>query len=96
MSKMSNEDIRVQNEAIEMQLTDGDGNEIIGMIRVIKVKEPNAEEGAPRSFHLELDMDDALWNQIVFYGSEIFNNVDLLHAGIRGAILERLARTKGM
>jgi hypothetical protein len=93
---MSNEDIRVQNEAIEMQLTDGDGNEIIGMIRVVKVKEPNAEEGAPRSFHLELDMDDELWNQMVFYGSEIFNNVDLLHAGIRGAILERLARTKGM
>ena len=93
-SKMSTESVKAQNETISM--TDGDGNEIVGMIRVIKVKDPNAEEGAPRSHHLELDMDEELWNQIVFYGSEIFNNVDLLHAGLRGAILERLARSKGV
>jgi len=95
MSKMSNESVKAQNNET-IRMTDGDGNEIVGLIRVVKVKEPNAEEGAPRSHHLELDMDDELWNQIVFYGSEIFNNVDLLHAGLRGAILERLARTKGM
>ena len=87
--------MKAQNsETISM--TDGDGNEIVGMIRVIKVRDPDAEEGAPRSHHLELDMDEELWNQIVFYGSEIFNNVDLLHAGLRGAIIERLARSKGV
>ncbi len=84
-NKMSND----TETAIHM--TDGDGNEIAGMIRVIKVKNPNADDGG-RPFHLEFDMSDDLWNEIVFYGSEILNSVDLLNAGIRGAILETIAR----
>jgi hypothetical protein len=87
---MSNESVKAQNETISM--TDGDGNEIIGLIKVVKIKKPDMDEGEPRSFHLELDMDEDLWNQIVFFGSEVFNNVDLLQAGIRGAILETIAR----
>tara|TARA_Y100000310_G_C20331611_1_gene645533 strand:+ start:254 stop:556 length:303 start_codon:yes stop_codon:yes gene_type:complete len=87
MSKMSTESVKAQNETIQM--TDGEGNEIIGLVRVIKVVNPNADDGG-RPFHLEFDMSDELWNQIVFYGSEILNSVDLLNAGIRGAILETI------
>lgn len=78
-----------------IHMTDGDGNEIMGMIRVVKVVNPNADEEGGRPFHLEFDMPDELWNQIVYYGSEILNSVDLLNAGIRGAILETIdARQK--
>lgn len=86
MSKVDND----TETAIHM--TDGNGNEILGMIRVIKVVNKNAEDDGGRPFHLEFDMSDDLWNEIVFYGSEILNSVDLLNAGIRGAILETIAR----
>mgnify|MGYP000719306378 CR=1 FL=1 len=75
----------------EIHMIDGDGNEIAGMIRVIKVINKNADDGG-RPFHLEFDMSDDLWNEIVRYGSDVLNGVDLLHAGIRGAILETIAR----
>ncbi len=86
---MSNDSNSENNDVIHM--TDGDGNEIVGTIRVVKIVNPNADDGG-RPFHLEFDMPDELWNQIVFYGSEVMNSVDLLNAGIRGAILETIAR----
>lgn len=86
---MSSNSDSENSEVIHM--TDGDGNEIVGTIRVVKIVNPNADDGG-RPFHLEFDMPDELWNQIVFYGSEIMNSVDLLNAGIRGAILETIAR----
>ena len=77
-----------------IHMTDGDGNEIVGTIRVVKVVNPNADDGG-RPFHLQFDMPDELWNQIVYYGSEILNSVDLLNAGIRGAILETIDARRG-
>ena len=77
-----------------IHMTDGDGNEIVGTIRVVKVVNPNADDGG-RPFHLQFDMPDELWNQIVYYGSEILNSVDLLNAGIRGAILETIDARSG-
>jgi hypothetical protein len=45
---------------------------------------------------LELDLDDGLTDALVHYGSEVFGNIDLLSAGIRGALIEGLAREKGV
>lgn len=70
---------------------DGEGNEIIGEIRVIKVMH---DEGADRPFHLEIDIDDGITGDIVKYGSEIFGHLDLLSIGLRGALIERLARSQ--
>lgn len=70
---------------------DEHGNEIIGRIDVIKVEH---DSGADRPYHLELDMSDSLMEEIVKWGSEVFGQLDLLQAGIRGALLERLARER--
>ncbi len=70
---------------------DENGNEIIGRIDVIKVEH---DSGADRPYHLELDMPDKLMDEIVKWGSEVFGQLDLLQAGIRGALLERLARER--
>lgn len=67
------------------------GHEIVGNIAVIRV---DHEPGDPREFHLELEIDDALAEQLVKYGSEVFNEVDLLSAGIRAGLIERYARNK--
>jgi len=72
---------------------DGNGHEVLGQIRVLKVAH---DEGADRPYHLELDLDDGLTDALVHYGSEVFGNIDLLSAGIRGALIEGLAREKGM
>jgi hypothetical protein len=72
---------------------DGDGHEIIGHIRVLKIAH---DEGAERPYHLELDLDPGLTDALVHYGSEVFGNIDLLSAGIRGALIEGLAREKGV
>ena len=37
---------------------------IVGTIRVVKVVNPNADDGG-RPFHLQFDMPDELWNKIV-------------------------------
>jgi hypothetical protein len=65
------------------------GHEIIGNIAVIRV---DHEIGDPREFHLELEIDDHLAEQLVKYGSEVFNEVDLLSSGIRAGLIERYAR----
>lgn len=70
---------------------DENGNEIIGRIDVIKVEH---DSGADRPYHLELDMPDKLMDEIVRWGSEVFGHLDLLQAGVRGALLERLARER--
>ena len=63
------------------------GFEIVGSIDVIRVDHP---DGDAREFHLELDIDDALADQLIKYGSEVFNEVDLLSSGIRAGLIECL------
>ena len=65
------------------------GFEIVGSIDVIRVDHP---DGDAREFHLELDIDDDLADQLIKYGSEVFNEVDLLSSGIRAGLIERYAR----
>jgi hypothetical protein len=78
---------------VEVAKFDGDGNEILGSLEVVKVVH---DEGATRPYHLELNVPEHLTGELVKYGSEIFGNIDLLSAGIRGALIEALAREKGM
>lgn len=77
-------------EAVEFN---GNGHEIIGTVRVLKIMH---DENADRPYHLELDLDPGISEELVRYGSEVFGNLDLLSAGIRGALIEGLAREKGM
>ena len=72
---------------------DGDGNEIIGSLDVIKIMH---DDGADRPYHLEIQADDGVTGELVKFGSEVFGNLDLLSVGIRGALIEALAREKGM
>ena len=65
------------------------GHEIVGSIDVIRVDHP---DGDAREFHLELDIEDELADQLIKYGSEVFNEVDLLSSGIRAGLIERYAR----
>lgn len=71
----------------------GDGHEIIGEIRVLKIMH---DEGADRPYHLELDTDDGITGEICKFGSECLGHLDLLSVGLRGALIEALAREKGM
>ena len=71
----------------------GEGYEVIGNIKVMRVPQP---ENSSRSFTLLLDLEDGVASELVKYGSEIFGNLDLLSAGIRGALIEGLARDKGV
>ena len=71
----------------------GQGHEVIGEIRVLKITH---DEGADRPFHLELDVDEGITGEIVKYGSECLGHLDLLSCGLRGALIEGLAREKGM
>ena len=72
---------------------DGNGNEIIGSLDVVRLMH---DEGADRPYHLEIHAGNELTGELVKYGSEVFSNIDLLAAGIRGALIESLAREKGM
>ena len=76
----------------EIKEFDGNGHEVLGQIRVLKIAH---DEGAERPYHLELDLDPGLTDALVHYGSEVFGNIDLLSAGIRGALIEGLARGEG-
>ena len=80
----------MENKAVKF---DGDGHEVIGEIRVLKIAH---DEGSERPYHLELDLDPGLTDALVHFGSEVFGNIDLLSAGIRGALIEGLAREKGV
>jgi hypothetical protein len=71
----------------------GDGHEIIGEIRVLKIMH---DEGADRPYHLELDVDEGITGEICKFGSECLGHLDLLSVGLRGALIEALAREKGM
>ena len=74
-------------------MTDNKIGDVIGEIRVIKVANP---KGSDRPFHLELDMDEGLTGEVVKYGSEVLGHLDLLSVGLRSALIEALAREKGM
>ena len=77
------------NKIGRIQIDGRTGHEIIGNIAVIRV---DHEPGEAREFHLELEIDDALADQLIKYGSEVFNEVDLLSSGIRAGLIERYAR----
>ena len=70
---------------------DGDGHEIIGLVRVLKIMH---DDDADRPFHLEIDADDAVLDQLVKFGSESTSYVDFLSSGIRSGIIERIARER--
>jgi len=67
------------------------GHEIVGSIDVIRI---DHEDGGARPYHLELEIDDHLAEQLIKYGSEVFSEVDLLSTGIRAGLIERIARRK--
>ena len=67
------------------------GHEIVGSIDVIRI---DHEDGDARPYHLELEIDDHLADQLIKYGSEVFSEVDLLSTGIRAGLIERIARRK--
>jgi hypothetical protein len=82
-----------KNSDSEVVKYNGEGHEIIGEIRVLKIVH---DEGADRPFHLELDVDDGVTGEICKYGSECLGHLDLLSVGLRSALIEGLAREKGM
>ena len=79
------------SKKMKVAVVNDEGHEIIGSIDVVKVEH---DEGADRPYHLELNIDDPLLDEIVKWGSEVFGQLDLLQAGLRGALLERLARER--
>jgi hypothetical protein len=76
---------------MKVQVYNDEGHEVIGTIDVVKIEH---DDGADRPYHLELVIEDSLLDEIVKFGSEVFGQLDLLQAGLRGALLERLAREK--
>jgi len=76
---------------MKVQVYNDEGHEVIGSIDVVKVEH---KDGDARPYHLELEIADDLLDEIVKYGSEVFGQLDLLQAGLRGALLERLARER--
>ena len=80
----------MNDNIVEESKIDGrTGHEIVGSIDVIRIEH---EDGAPRPYHLELEIDDDLAGQLIKYGSEVFSEVDLLSSGIRAGLIERIAR----
>jgi len=76
---------------MKVQVYNDEGHEVIGTIDVVKIEH---DEKADRPYHLELVIEDSLLDEIVKWGSEVFGQLDLLQAGLRGALLERLARER--
>lgn len=74
-------------------MKDKDKYELLGQLRVIKVKH---EDDSVRPYHLEINGDTELLAEIVKYGSEVLGHLDLLSSGLRAALIEALAREKGM
>lgn len=74
---------------MKVTIVNDEGHPIVGSIDVVKVEH---KDGDARPYHLELEIADDLLDEIVKYGSEVFGQLDLLQAGLRGALLERLAR----
>ena len=83
----------IDKENSESSRFNGDGHEIIGSLDVVKIMH---DDGASRPYHLEIVGDEDVTGELVKFGSEVFGNIDLLSAGIRGALIEALAREKGM
>ena len=71
---------------------DGDGNEVVGTVRVLKIMH---DDSADRPYHLEIDAEDHVLDELVKFGSESTGFIDFFATGIRAGILERLARSRG-
>lgn len=65
-----------------------DGNEIVGSIDVVKVKDDSKSSS---EYKLELRMDEDLTREILKYGADSTNQVDLLQTGIRNGLINRIA-----
>jgi hypothetical protein len=73
----------------EVKIDGRTGHEIVGSIDVVRI---DHEDGAPRPYHLELDMSDEMAAEFLKYGSEVTSQLDLLNSGMRAALIERLSR----
>ena len=75
---------------------------LFGTIHMICKEDFLLSETAKQKFnsskqvYLELDMDEGLTGEVVKYGSEVLGHLDLLSVGLRSALIEALAREKGM
>lgn len=67
-----------------------DGFEVIGNIKVLKI--PTPDEG--QEYKLELSIDEGLTRDILKYGADITNQVDLLQTGIRNGLINRVTRLR--
>lgn len=65
-----------------------DGNEIVGSIDVVKVKDDSKSSS---EYKLELRMDEDVTREILKYGADSTNQVDLLQTGIRNGLINRIA-----
>lgn len=65
-----------------------DGNEIVGSIEVVKLKDDSKSSS---EYKLELRMDEDLTREILKYGADSTNQVDLLQTGIRNGLINRIA-----
>jgi len=74
------------NPAVEYE----DGFEVLGKIKVLKIPTP----GEGSEYKIELSIDEDLTRDILKYGAEITNQVDLLQTGIRSGLINRIARLK--
>ena len=70
-----------------------DGNEIVGSIEVVKVHDDSKSDS---DYKLELRMDEDLTREILKYGADSTNQVDLLQTGIRNGLINRIAGLKGI
>jgi hypothetical protein len=68
---------------------DGDGNEVVGSLKIVKVMH---DDGADRPYHLEIDAEEHVLDELVRFGSESTGYIDFFSTGIRAGILERIAR----
>lgn len=65
-----------------------DGSEIVGSIDVVKVKDDSESNS---DYKLELRMDEDLTREVLKYGADSTNQVDLLQTGIRNGLINRIA-----
>ena len=84
LEKITAEESAIQSKEYE------EGFEVVGKIKVLKIPTP----GEGNEYKLELVIDDDLTRDILQYGADITNQVDLLQTGIRNGLINRVARLR--
>lgn len=80
----------ISDEEVNQSKEYEDGFEVIGKVNIIKIPTP----GEPREYKLEFGMDEELTKIVLQYGADVTNQVDLLQAGIRNGLINRVARLR--